>query len=49
MSGTVDKSGGAQSDSYGRFVTGDGDVVVYDRDNPEAWIQSDYTVRIGRS
>jgi len=34
---------------YGAFTTGDGDVVVYDTDNPECWIQSDYAVEVGRS
>ena len=32
---------------YGAFTTGDGDVVVYDTDNPEAWLQSDYAVEVG--
>jgi hypothetical protein len=34
-------------EQYGAFTTGDGDVVVYDTDNPECWIQSDYAVEIG--
>ena len=34
---------------YGAFTTGDGDVVVYDTDNPEAWLQSDYSVEVGPS
>jgi len=32
---------------YGAFTTGDGDVVVYDTENPESWIQSDYAVEVG--
>jgi hypothetical protein len=32
---------------YGAFTTGDGDVVVYDTDNPDAWLQSTYTVEVG--
>lgn len=32
---------------YGAFTTGDGDVVVYDTDNPDCWIQSDYAVEVG--
>jgi len=34
----------AQLTNYGTFRTSDGDVVVYDRDNPDAWIQSDVAV-----
>ena len=29
---------------YGEIETGDGDVVVYDREQTTAWVQSDYTV-----
>ena len=36
-------------EQYGTFTTGDGDVVVYDTDNPEAWLQSSYAVEIGPS
>lgn len=25
---------------YGSFETDDGDVVFYDRDNPDAWLQA---------
>jgi hypothetical protein len=32
---------------YGSFTTGGGDVVIYDRENPEAWLQSNYAVEIG--
>lgn len=28
-------------DKYGRFETRDGRLVVYERDNPNAWIRSD--------
>jgi hypothetical protein len=31
---------------YGAFETEGGSVVVYDRDEPTAWIQSDYTVTL---
>ncbi|WP_444542727.1 DUF7331 family protein [Halomicrobium urmianum] len=34
-------------DQYGAFTTGGGDTIVYDRRNPEAWIQSDYSVSVG--
>ena len=36
-------------DLYGSFTTGGGDVVVYDTDNPEAWLQSSYAVEVGPS
>jgi hypothetical protein len=34
-------------EQYGAFTTGGGDVVVYDTENPEAWLQSDYAVEVG--
>lgn len=41
---------GAENDEqYGSFTTGDGDVVVYDTENPEAWLQSSYAVEVGPS
>ena len=33
----------------GRYATleiGDGETVIYDRDNPRAWLQSDGAVRV---
>jgi len=33
-----------------RWVTiGDGDQLLYDRENGDAWIQSDYVVGIGHA
>lgn len=32
---------------YGFFRTDGGDTVVYDRQNPEAWIQSTFAVSVG--
>lgn len=32
---------------YGFFTTDDGGTVVYDRTNPDAWIQSSYAVAVG--
>lgn len=29
---------------YGAFETADDDVLVYDRENPEAWLQADVGV-----
>lgn len=46
MTGTVDQTGGEQADKYGTFVTGEGNFVVYDRENPDAWIQSDYALDV---
>lgn len=34
---------------YGIFTTGDGETVLYDRKNPKAWIQSTYSVPVGRA
>lgn len=31
---------------YGAIETGDGDVVIYDRDNQSAWLQSDTTIDV---
>jgi len=38
-----------EDEQYGSFTTGDGDVVVYDTENPEAWLQSSYAVEVGTS
>lgn len=32
---------------YGFFTTDDGGTVVYDRNNPDAWIQSSFAVAVG--
>jgi hypothetical protein len=32
---------------YGAFESDDGSVVVYDRDEPDAWIESTYSVGVG--
>jgi len=31
-------------DRYAALETGDGDVVIYDRETPSAWLQSDAVV-----
>ncbi|MDG5778137.1 hypothetical protein VB773_04665 [Haloarculaceae archaeon H-GB2-1] len=36
-----------QESKYGAFETEGGAVVVYDRDEPTAWIQSNYSVTLG--
>lgn len=33
---------------YGAIETGDGDVVIYDRNEQTAWLQSDTTHAVGR-
>jgi len=48
MEPAPNKSGNAD-ELYGAFTTGGGDVVVYDTENPEAWLQSDYAVEVGPS
>jgi hypothetical protein len=37
----------ADDGEYGFFTTDGGETVVYDRENPEAWIQSSYSVAVG--
>lgn len=34
-------------EQFGAFTTDDGETIVYDRTNTEAWIQSDYAVDVG--
>jgi hypothetical protein len=29
---------------YGTIETGDGDTIIYDRESPDAWVQSDLLV-----
>ena len=35
---------GTPADRYGSFETADGDVVLYDREDSTAWIQSNYAI-----
>ena len=37
----------ADDAKYGFFKTDDGGTVVYDRNNPKAWIQSTFAVAVG--
>lgn len=32
---------------YGAITTAAGELILYDRDNPEAWLQSDFAVEVG--
>lgn len=36
-----------QQPRYAAIETGDGETMIYDRENPDAWVQSSYTVEIG--
>lgn len=38
----------AVPERYAALETGDGDVVIYDRDVPSAWLQSDSVVDTDR-
>lgn len=31
---------------YATLETGDGDLIIYDREHPSAWLQSDHTAEI---
>ena len=45
MANTTD-TGHEAGRRYASVETGDGDVVIYDLEEPAAWLQSDYTVEI---
>jgi hypothetical protein len=47
MTSTAEKSTGEADDRYGAFETGNGDLVVYDRENPEAWVQASNAIALG--
>jgi len=32
---------------YAAIETGDGETMIYDRDNPDAWLQSNYALDVG--
>ena len=35
------------SDRYAHLSLDDGAVVIYDREEPDTWVQSDYHVEVG--
>jgi len=37
-------AGGERDDRYAMLEIGDEDIVIYDREEPSAWLQSDHTV-----
>lgn len=41
-----DQTGPGQNTKYGSFETADGATVLYDRDDPTAWLESDTVVRV---
>lgn len=45
MSTDIDTKGESEAEQrYGVLETGEGDVVIYDREQPSAWLQSDVTI-----
>jgi len=46
MAETASQTGSAQADQYGSFETDGGETVVYDRDHPTAWLQTDTLVQV---
>ena len=38
------ETGGEQDDRYAMLELGEEDIVIYDREEPSAWLQSDHTV-----
>lgn len=36
-----------QDPRYAAIETGSGETMIYDRENPDAWVASSYTVEIG--
>ena len=36
-----------QDPRYAAIETGGGETMIYDRENPDAWVSSAYTVEIG--
>jgi hypothetical protein len=46
MDGSTDQTPAAD-ETLGTIEIGNGDVVIYDRDNPDAWLQSDSAIELG--
>ena len=46
MAGTQDRQR-RDADGCATFETEEGEVVFYDRENADAWIQSDYAIDFG--
>jgi hypothetical protein len=46
MTDQTSDTDGETADRYAALEMGDGDVVIYDREEPSAWLQSDHTVEL---
>jgi hypothetical protein len=46
MAETAEQPGPEQDEQYGSFETNEGETVVYDRDRPTAWVQTDTLVQV---
>jgi hypothetical protein len=44
---TEPKPDGEQDERYAAIETGAGETMIYDRENPDAWVQSSYTLEFG--
>lgn len=40
----VPEADGAEAERLGTIETGTGETIIYDRESPEAWVQSDLLV-----
>lgn len=36
-----------QDERYAAIDIGDGETMIYDRNNPDAWLQSNYAIEVG--
>jgi len=43
---SIDRTGAERAGKYGSFETDDGATVLYDRDEPTAWLQSDTVAEV---
>ena len=46
MAETAEQPGLEEREQYGSFETDAGEFVMYDRDHPTAWVQSDTLVQV---
>jgi hypothetical protein len=43
---SIERTGAERAEKYGSFETDEGETVLYDRDEPTAWLQSDTTAEV---
>jgi hypothetical protein len=43
---SIDRTGAERAEKYGSFETDEGETVLYDRDEPTAWLQSDTVAEV---